>query len=55
MSNNTNTTSVGPKPIIFRGEHPDTRTDREWVRYMISKYPELGWGPKSKQSIKVKK
>lgn len=53
MSNNTNTTSVGPKPIIFRGEHPDTRTDREWVRYMANKYPELGWS--SKKSNKLKK
>lgn len=53
MANQT-TTSVGPKPIIFRGEHPDKRTDKEWVRYMCEKNPELDWLPK-KQRVSKKK
>lgn len=45
--------ALGPKPIVFRGEHPDTRTDKEWVRYMVKKYPELDW-ISSKQKAKLK-
>ena len=29
--------------MFFRGEHPDKRTNKEWVRYMVNKYPELDW------------
>lgn len=52
MSNQA-TTSMGPKPIVFRGEHPDKRTDKEWVKYMCKKYPELGW-MSAKQLKKIK-
>ena len=45
--------ALGPKPIVFRGEHPDTRTDKEWVRYMVKKYPELDW-ISEKQKAKLK-
>lgn len=29
--------------FFFRGQHPDKRTDMEWVRYMNKKYPHLKW------------
>jgi uncharacterized membrane protein YcgQ (UPF0703/DUF1980 family) len=29
--------------FFFRGQHPDKRTDMEWVKYMNTKYPNLKW------------
>ena len=29
--------------FFFRGQHPDKRTDMEWVKYMNKKYPHLKW------------
>ncbi len=30
--------SAGNDSIFFRGEHPDKRTDKQWVSYMNKKY-----------------
>jgi hypothetical protein len=30
--------SLGGESMFFRGEHPDKRTDLEWVKYMNKKY-----------------
>lgn len=32
--------------IFFRGEHPDNRSPKEWVKYMNKKYPHLKWNGK---------
>ncbi len=31
--------SLGGETMFFRGEHPDKRTNAEWVRYMVKKNP----------------
>ena len=35
--------SLSGDEFFFRGQHPDTRTDKEWVKYMNNKYPHLKW------------
>ena len=35
--------NAGDDSIFFRGEHPDKRTPKEWVKYMNKKYPHLKW------------
>jgi len=45
--------SLGGETMFFRGEHPDKRTNAEWVRYMVKKYPELDWiSTKAKSKLK---
>jgi hypothetical protein len=29
---------AGSDSMFFRGEHPDNRTDKQWVAYMNKKY-----------------
>ena len=29
---------------FLRGEHPDKRTSREWIRVMNERFPDLNWG-----------
>ena len=38
--------------FFFRGQHPDKRTDMEWVKYMNSKYPHLKWNGKDDKESK---
>ena len=45
--------SLGGETMFFRGEHPDKRTNAEWVRYMVKKYPDLDW-ISSKKKAKLK-
>lgn len=45
--------SLGGETLFFRGEHPDKRSNREWVEYMVKKYPELDW-MSSKKKAKLK-
>ena len=42
--------SLGGETMFFRGEHPDKRTNAEWVRYMVNKHPELDWVSKKKKA-----
>jgi hypothetical protein len=35
--------SLSGDEFFFRGQHPDTRTDMEWVNYMNKKHPHLKW------------
>jgi len=42
--------SLGGETIVFRGEHPDKRTNAEWVRCMVKKYPHLDWISSKKRS-----
>ena len=35
--------SISGEEFFFRGQHPDKRTDMEWVKYMNTKYPHLKW------------
>ncbi len=45
--------SLGGETMFFRGEHPDRRTNAEWVRDMVKKYPELDWiSTKAKAKLK---
>ncbi len=45
--------SLGGETMFFRGEHPDKRTNAEWVRYMLKKNPELDWmSTKAKAKLK---
>jgi hypothetical protein len=45
--------SLGGETMFFRNEHPDKRSNVEWVRYMVNKYPELDW-VSSKKKAKMK-
>jgi hypothetical protein len=45
--------SLGGENMFFRGEHPDKRTNAEWVRYMVKKNPDLDW-VSSKTKAKLK-
>ena len=45
--------SLGGETLFFRGEHPDKRSNAEWVKYMVKKYPELDW-MSSKKKAKLK-
>lgn len=38
--------SLNAETFYFRGQHPDTRTPAEWVKYMNGKYPHLKWNGK---------
>ena len=42
--------SLGGETMFFRNEHPDKRTNAEWVKYMVKKYPELDWMSDKKKS-----
>jgi hypothetical protein len=50
--NKVNTKSVSKSlpshgdEMFFRGQHPDTRSPKEWVKYMNKKYPHLKWNGK---------
>ena len=45
--------SLGGETMFFRGEHPDKRSNAEWVKYMVNKYPELDW-MSTKKKAKLK-
>ncbi len=45
--------SLGGENMFFRGEHPDKRTNAEWVRYMVKKNPDLDW-VSTKKKAKLK-
>jgi len=36
--------------MFFRGEHPDKRSNKEWVAYMNNKYPHLKWNGKESKN-----
>ena len=38
--------SLSGERFFFRGQHPDKRTDKEWVAYMNKKHPHLKWNGK---------
>jgi hypothetical protein len=44
--------SISGEEFFFRGQHPDKRTDMEWVKYMNSKYPHLKWNGKDDKESK---
>lgn len=40
---------------FLRGEHPDTRSNRQWIQFMNKKFPDLQWGMKQREKKLLKK
>jgi len=40
---------------FLRGEHPDKRTNKQWVKEMNIKFPELQWGLLQKEKKEIKR
>ncbi len=41
--------SLSGEEFFFRGQHPDKRSDKDWVKYMNKKHPHLKWSGKEEK------